>query len=170
MIFIVSENSIEGVLDQTFSVEEERFGEILNIELIPGGFNIPVTDENKLEYVNAIAQWRIEGRVAKQKDAFLEGFHEMIPSSLISVFDEKELELLFGGVSEIDVDDWQKNTEYRNYKDTDWTIILFWRVRIILIDKLGDSLLGKREKGPLDTIRYRHISYSGKWIQRFAWE
>lgn len=87
-----------------------------------------MTDLNKLDYINAIVQWRIEGRVEKQKKALLEGFYEMIPHSLITVFDEKELELLFGGVAEIDVDDWQKNTEYRNYSPTDETIRLFWQV------------------------------------------
>jgi hypothetical protein len=106
----------------------------------------------------------------KQKNAVLEGFHEMVSHSLISVFDEKELELLFGGVSEIDVDDWQKNTEYRNYKTTDETILLFWRVRSILTKKIGDSLLGKRKKSSLVTICDGNIAYSCKWIQRFAWE
>jgi E3 ubiquitin-protein ligase NEDD4 len=35
----------------TFSVEEERFGELVSVELIPGGDAIPVTDENKLQYI-----------------------------------------------------------------------------------------------------------------------
>jgi E3 ubiquitin-protein ligase NEDD4 len=46
-----SENPIEGVLDVTFSVDEERFGELETIDLKPNGRNIPVTDENKLEYI-----------------------------------------------------------------------------------------------------------------------
>lgn len=35
----------------TFSVEEERFGELVTTELVPGGNSIQVTDENKLEYI-----------------------------------------------------------------------------------------------------------------------
>jgi E3 ubiquitin-protein ligase NEDD4 len=31
------------------------------------------------------------------------GFSELIPQELINVFDERELELLIGGMSEIDV-------------------------------------------------------------------
>ena len=58
----------------------------------------------------------------------MSGFNELIPQELINVFDERELEvslfyvvrcgtddpqLLIGGMSEIDVDDWQKHTDYR---------------------------------------------------------
>lgn len=35
----------------TFSVEQERFGERIPVDLKPDGQNIPVTDENKTEYV-----------------------------------------------------------------------------------------------------------------------
>ena len=44
------DNSIDGVIDQTFSIEEEKFGETETIDLIPDGQNIAVTDENKEEY------------------------------------------------------------------------------------------------------------------------
>ena len=45
------ENDITDVLDQTFSTEDERFGETITIDLKPGGADIPVTNENKKEYV-----------------------------------------------------------------------------------------------------------------------
>ena len=35
----------------TFSTEDERFGEQLEIDLKPGGRDIPVTNENKKEYI-----------------------------------------------------------------------------------------------------------------------
>jgi E3 ubiquitin-protein ligase HUWE1 len=37
-----------------------------------------------------------------QLKAFLEGFHELIPSSLISIFSSKELELMISGLPDID--------------------------------------------------------------------
>ena len=46
-----SENDIDGVLDIEFSTEDERFGETVNVDLKPDGSNIPVTNENKREYV-----------------------------------------------------------------------------------------------------------------------
>lgn len=95
-----SENDITDVLDNTFSVDDDRFGEVVTIDLKEGGRDIPVTNENKKDYVQLIVEWRIRGRVQDQFDAFLSGFNELIPQELINVFDERELELLIGGMSE----------------------------------------------------------------------
>jgi E3 ubiquitin-protein ligase NEDD4 len=45
----------------------------------------------------------------------------------LEIFDEKELELLLGGITDIDVEDWQKNTEYKNCSPTDQIIVWFWK-------------------------------------------
>ncbi|KAK0616258.1 HECT-domain-containing protein [Immersiella caudata] len=116
-----------GILEQTFSTEDERFGVITVEDLIPNGRNIDVTNENKKEYVDLMVKWRIEKRIAEQFQAFKEGFHELIPHDLINVFDERELELLIGGIAEIDVDDWKKHTDYRGYTESDEVIQFFWQ-------------------------------------------
>ncbi|KAG6854113.1 hypothetical protein C0991_010277 [Blastosporella zonata] len=121
------DNDITDVLDETFSLTEERFGEMVTIELKPGGEDMPVTEENKKEYVDAVVAYRISKRVKEQFDAFMEGLLELIPSDLIGVFDERELELLIGGMSEIDMDDWTKFTDYRGYEKTDQVIEWFWQ-------------------------------------------
>lgn len=59
------------------------------------------------------------------------GFHELIPPDLVNVFDERELELLIGGLSDIDVDDWKKHTDYRGYTENDEVIVNFWKVRFL---------------------------------------
>src|SRR5437016_3087518 len=46
------ENDITDVLDQTFAAEDERFGVTGIEDLKPGGRDIPVTNENKKEYVD----------------------------------------------------------------------------------------------------------------------
>jgi HECT-domain (ubiquitin-transferase) len=97
------ENNITDVLDDTFTTVEERFGEMVTIELKPGGAAVAVTEENKKEYVDCVVEYRISKRVKDQFDAFMSGFSELIPQELINVFDERELELLIGGMSEIDV-------------------------------------------------------------------
>jgi len=50
-----------------------------------------------------VIDYRISRRVKEQFDAFMSGFGELIPQDLVNVFDERELELLIGGMSEIDV-------------------------------------------------------------------
>jgi E3 ubiquitin-protein ligase NEDD4 len=115
-----------GILEQTFSTEDERFGVLTTEDLIPGGRDIEVTNENKKEYVDLMVKWRIEKRIAEQFQAFKEGFQELIPQDLINVFDERELELLIGGIAEIDVDDWKKHTDYRGYTESDEVVQNFW--------------------------------------------
>jgi E3 ubiquitin-protein ligase NEDD4 len=45
------DNDITDVIDETFSLQEERFGELVTIELKPGGVDVEVTEENKSEFV-----------------------------------------------------------------------------------------------------------------------
>ena len=120
------DNSIEGVLEQTFSTEDERFGITQIEDLKPGGRDIDVTDENKKDYVDLMVKWRIQKRIDEQFQAFITGFHELIPAELVNVFDERELELLIGGIAEIDVEDWKKHTDYRGYTESDEIIKFFW--------------------------------------------
>ncbi|ORX44255.1 HECT-domain-containing protein [Hesseltinella vesiculosa] len=119
-------NDITDVLELTFSTDDERFGQVETVDLKPGGRDIDVTEENKKEYVNLITEWRISKRVDEQFQAFKKGFNELIPQELINVFDERELELLIGGIAEIDVDDWKKHTDYRGYTEQDDVIQWFW--------------------------------------------
>lgn len=120
-------NDIDGILDLTFSVEDDQFGVIVTVDLKPGGRDIPVTNENKHEYVALVTEWKISKRVEEQFKNFLIGFNELIPQELVNVFDERELELLIGGIAEIDVDDWKKHTDYRGYSENDEVIQWFWK-------------------------------------------
>lgn len=76
-----------------------------------------------------MVQWRIQTRVELQFNAFAAGFHELIPPDLVNVFDERELELLIGGIADIDIADWKKHTDYRGYEETSPVIQNFWTVR-----------------------------------------
>ncbi|KAI5303450.1 ER membrane glycoprotein subunit of the GPI transamidase complex-like protein [Ascosphaera pollenicola] len=122
------DNDIDDVIDLTFSVDDEQFGERKTIDLIPNGSEIAVTNENKKQYVELVTEWKIVKRVEEQFNAFITGFNELIPADLVNVFDERELELLIGGIAEIDVDDWKKHTDYRGYQESDQVIQNFWKV------------------------------------------
>ncbi|CAN3376925.1 hypothetical protein DIURU_001700 [Diutina rugosa] len=122
----ILENDVT-VLELTFSAEDERFGEVVEVDLKPGGRDIEVTEENKHEYVELITEWKISKRVEEQFKAFIDGFNELIPQDLVNVFDERELELLIGGLADIDCTDWKKHTDYRGYQENDQVIQWFWR-------------------------------------------
>ncbi|CAI9291735.1 unnamed protein product [Lactuca saligna] len=72
--------------------------EVTDYELIPGGRNIRVTDENKHEYVDLIAEHRLTTAIRPQINAFLE------------------------------VDDMRGNTEYSGYSVASPVIQWFWEV------------------------------------------
>ncbi|KAJ5585549.1 uncharacterized protein N7459_005349 [Penicillium hispanicum] len=121
------ENDITDIITETFAIETDAFGEKQVIDLIADGRNIPVTQENKEEYIQRVVEYRLVESVREQLDNFLKGFHEIIPPDLISIFNEQELELLISGLPEIDVDEWKTNTEYHNYSASSSQIQWFWR-------------------------------------------
>lgn len=111
----------------TFSTEVEEFGVRDIRPLKPDGEKLPVTDGNKEEYVQLVCQMKMTGSIQKQLAAFLEGFNEIIPKKLISMFNEQELELLISGLPNVDIDDLAANTEYRTYTKTSPQIQWLWR-------------------------------------------
>jgi E3 ubiquitin-protein ligase HUWE1 len=123
----ILENDITDVTFETFSAEVEAFGVTETVDLVPGGRDIAVTEENKQEYVRLVVEHRLIKSVEAQLDAFLGGFHDIVPSELVSIFNEQELELLISGLPDIDVDDWKNTTEYHNYQSTSPQIQWFWR-------------------------------------------
>lgn len=118
-------------LELRFCIDEDQFGQMQQRDLKPGGSHIPVTNENKAEYIDLVIQWRFVSRVERQMESFLEGFNELVNLSLLKVFDENELELLMCGIGKIDVKDWKQNTVYKSgYHANHIVIQWFWRVSL----------------------------------------
>ena len=116
-LVMLLENDIQQLgLDLTFSVDASEFGVNKSVELIPNGSTILVTNENKHEYVRLVCQEKMIGSIRQQINSFLEGFYTIIPKSLISIFNEQELELLISGLPDIDIEDLKANTEYHKYR------------------------------------------------------
>jgi E3 ubiquitin-protein ligase HUWE1 len=67
------ENDITDILTENFAVESDDFGETQIIDLVENGRNIPVTQENKEEYVQRVVEHRLTGSVKEQLDNFLKG-------------------------------------------------------------------------------------------------
>ncbi|CAN6217066.1 unnamed protein product [Urochloa humidicola] len=129
------ENDVSDLPDLTFSMDpdEEKHilyekTEVTDYELKPGGRNIRVTEETKQEYVDLVAEHILTTAIRPQINAFLEGFTELVPRDLISLFNDKELELLISGLPEIDLDDLKANTEYIGYSAASPVIQWFWEV------------------------------------------
>nr|XP_008525524.1 PREDICTED: E3 ubiquitin-protein ligase HECW1-like [Equus przewalskii] len=123
----MKDNNITDILDLTFTVNEEVFGQVTERELKSGGANTQVTEKNKKEYIERMVKWRVERGVVQQTEALVRGFYEVVDSRLVSVFDARELELVIAGTAEIDLNDWRNHTEYRGgYHDGHLVIRWFW--------------------------------------------
>ena len=68
----------------------DEFGRIRVVDLKPNGRNIPVTNDNKREYVRLMCAHKLTHSVHKQIDAFKKGFYDIIPFEYISMFDDRE--------------------------------------------------------------------------------
>ncbi|KIW06428.1 hypothetical protein, variant [Verruconis gallopava] len=123
----ILDNDITDLITETFSVSADVFGEEKIVDLIPNGRNIEVTEENKHDYVQRVVEYKLIGSVKEQMEHFLQGFHDIVPADLVSIFNEQELELLISGLPDIDVEDWRNNTEYHNYTASSPQVQWFWR-------------------------------------------
>ncbi|KAM9431244.1 E3 ubiquitin-protein ligase HUWE1-like isoform 8-T8 [Salvelinus alpinus] len=127
LVYLLENNVSTLGYELTFSTEVQEFGVCEVRDLKPNGGNIIVTEENKKEYVHLVCQMKMTGAIRKQLSAYLEGFYEIIPKRLISIFTEQELELLISGLPTIDIDDLKANTEYHKYQSSSIQIQWFWR-------------------------------------------
>ncbi len=69
------------MLDETFSLTEDRFGEHVIVELRPGGAIQDATETNQEGYVDLV----VAHRIAEQFRAFMEGLWDVLPLDLLRV-------------------------------------------------------------------------------------
>eukprot|EP00092_Neocalanus_flemingeri_P007377 GFUD01007965.1.p1 GENE.GFUD01007965.1~~GFUD01007965.1.p1 ORF type:complete len:951 (+),score=202.95 GFUD01007965.1:231-3083(+) len=122
------ENDITDIIDTTFSVEHDSFGCIKVHELKKNGRNIVVSELNKKEYVKLYVNYRFMHGIEQQFLALQKGFNELIPQNLLKPFDERELELVIGGLGTIDLQDWKANTRLKHCTAESSQVIWFWRI------------------------------------------
>ena len=128
MMFLLENDLQECGLDTLdFTMEIEEVGVTETRDLKADGANMPVTNANKKEYVKLISQMKMTVSIRSQIKAFLDGFYDIIPKHLISIFTDTELELLISGLPTIDIDDLKNNTEYHKYTATSLQIQWLWR-------------------------------------------
>lgn len=117
-------------LSLDFTVTEESFGQRHVIELKSGGKDVSVTNENKMQYVHAIADYKLNRQILPFSNAFYRGLIDLISPSWLKLFNASEVnQLLSGGNHDIDVDDLKNNTRYTGgYSQGSRTIKIFWEV------------------------------------------
>lgn len=83
------------------------------MELKPNGANIPVTNENRLEYIQRLADLKLNVQLRKQCCSFRDGLNSVVPLTWLKLFSHKELQVIIGGdIQEIDLSDLAAHTVY----------------------------------------------------------
>jgi len=124
----ILENDITGIMDTTFAVEVNSFGVVKLHELKTGGKEIQLTEANKKEYVKLYVNYRFMRGIEQQFLALQKGFTEVVPSQLLRPFDERELELIIGGLGSIDIADWKANTRLKHCTPETPVVQWFWQI------------------------------------------
>jgi hypothetical protein len=96
-------------LGLTFSTVEDFSKK--EVELIPGGASIPVTNDNVIKYTYFMANYKMNLQVKRQYASFVKGFERVFGVSFLKLFSEEELQQLISGTEEpISIADLRENT------------------------------------------------------------
>ncbi|XP_968359.1 ubiquitin-protein ligase E3C [Tribolium castaneum] len=126
-----------------FTTVNNDLGETRVVELKPHGSNIQVTNENRLEYIQRLADLKLNVQLKKQCMAFREGLDSVVPLLWLKLFNHNELQVIIGGdTQEIDLSDLKAHTVYGGEFTADHpTVNLFWKILNTFTDTQKKMLL-----------------------------
>uniref|UniRef100_A0A8C2X951 Ubiquitin-protein ligase E3A n=1 Tax=Cyclopterus lumpus TaxID=8103 RepID=A0A8C2X951_CYCLU len=123
------DGNVEEDMMITFQISQtDLFGNPLMYDLRENGDKIPVTNENRKEFVAQYAEYMLNKSVEKQFKAFRRGFHMVTNESPLKyLFRPEEIELLICGSRNLDFLALEETTEYDGGYSRDSRIIKeFW--------------------------------------------
>lgn len=132
-------DSLADALEQSnlppnFVISESNCPELVHTTLLKDdGDKIVVTEENKEEFVRLMMHRILISGISRQVECFRRGVLRVVPEDIVKKIAElmsvKEIELMVCGIEDVDVDDWEKHTQYENGFAHDHQVVLwFWEV------------------------------------------
>lgn len=106
------DGNVEEVFQRNFEYSYEVFGAVKTVELKAGGSAIPVTNENREEYVALYVDYILNKSVTRQYDAFHRGFHLVCNGEVLQMFRWEELHLTICGSPDLDFEALEGVTHY----------------------------------------------------------
>lgn len=130
LIFLKHYEADISELELYFVILNNEYGEQTEEELLPGGKNIRVTNENVITFIHLVSNHRLNFQIRQQSSHFMRGFQQLIQKDWIDMFNEHELQLLISGsLDSLDFDDLRQNTNYvGGYHSEHYVIEMFWEV------------------------------------------
>ena len=98
-----------------------------DIEIIPGGRNIFLNDNNKYMFIDKIIYAEVIRPYEQQIKAIQTGLFSIFSGNLDGIFSVEESIFLISGQDNIDINDWKENTLYKGcYNENHPVIKMFW--------------------------------------------
>ncbi|KAM6956864.1 putative E3 ubiquitin-protein ligase HECTD2 [Aplochiton taeniatus] len=135
------DGNVEEDFYLTFQVFQEEMGVVRSHNLKPGGDKIPVTKQNRKEYVLLYVDFLLNKSIHKQFAAFYHGFHSVCASDALMLLRPEEVEMLVCGSPDLDLNALQRAAQYEGYSRTDLTVRCFWDVVLAFPFDLQKRLL-----------------------------
>ena len=99
------------------------------IELIEGGRNILVNNENKNIFINKVVELICFNSIKYELQSFKNGFISIIPLNFIKIFSIEEFGFILYGQREINLKDWKMNTIYKGgINEKNEVVQFFWEI------------------------------------------
>ncbi|CAG9322193.1 unnamed protein product [Blepharisma stoltei] len=127
-IMLQTEENVEEVYCRNFILETKMFDQVIVHELKENGSKIPVTNENRQEFVDLYVDWWLNRGISEIFEAFKRGFFKVCEGDVIHWFKPKELELLICGNPVLDFFELEKYTKYEGFNRNSKTVIMFWEI------------------------------------------
>ncbi|CAN8000396.1 unnamed protein product, partial [Ixodes hexagonus] len=134
--------SYEGNVEEDFCMNfQAKFGEVKTHTLKMGGEDIPVTSENRNEYVDLYVDLVLNKAIAQPFKAFYLGFHSVCASNALIMLRPEEVEMLVCGCPKLDLEELRKVTVYDNFDENEPIIRDFWDIVISFSPELQKQFL-----------------------------
>jgi E3 ubiquitin-protein ligase HECTD2 len=112
------DGDVESTYCWDFVASQERYGQVVTVPLKSNGENIPVTNANRHEFVDAYVRYLLDGAVARQFEPFKRGFFTVCAGNALSLFRAEEIEMLVRGSEEtLNVDLLRGVAIHENWKE-----------------------------------------------------
>ncbi|XP_033108381.1 probable E3 ubiquitin-protein ligase HERC3 [Anneissia japonica] len=119
---------LQDVFNMYFQISTEFHEDVQTFDLKKGGKYIPVTYDNKQEYVALYVDHIFNKSVRAQYSAFEEGFLQVCGGPVLQKFHPQELKTMVVGSDSYDWKEFESLVEYRYISKTHETIQFFWQV------------------------------------------
>ena len=124
----INSNEFLKEIKFVWNIKEEN-GEIKEVELIEGGKNINLNNENKNLFIEKVIFYETYVRYEEQIEKMREGFFSLFKEEILKIFNPEEFNFQLSGQKTIDLEDWKKNTIYKgHYNENNQTIKYFWEI------------------------------------------